>query len=122
MENKEEKLSYEELEERLNNTVKQYIDLSEKFRAINNTLSRLEMLFKVIENFEHFSKEFASYTNIVSGNKQEIFTNRMEELKRTYNLSTNFEDWYSTAHTPPPTRWCLPTMSSKPTSKSECPS
>lgn len=59
MENKEEKLSYEELEERLNNTVKQYIDLSEKFRAINNTLSRLEMLFKVIENFEYFSKEFA---------------------------------------------------------------
>lgn len=59
MENKEEKLSYEELEERLNNTVKQYIDLSKNFRAINNTLSRLEMLFKVIENFEHFSKEFA---------------------------------------------------------------
>ena len=43
---------------------------------------------------DHFSKDFVSYHTISSNGKEEIFSKRMEELKRVYKLPQNYEKWY----------------------------
>lgn len=43
---------------------------------------------------DHFSKEFLSFVNILSTQKEELFNNRMEELKKVYRLPEKIEEWY----------------------------
>lgn len=50
---------------------------------------------------DHFAKDFVSYhsISISDKNKDQIFSKRMEELKRVYKLPEKYEDWYDEAQT-----------------------
>lgn len=48
---------------------------------------------------DHFSKDFLSFVNVLSSQKEELFNNRMEELKEKYNLAVKVEEWYDEAST-----------------------
>ena len=58
----EKKLSYEQLEEVANNLHKQCTALYEELQKVSmvNLFKRLDYLFKVVENSNAFSEEFAS--------------------------------------------------------------
>lgn len=48
---------------------------------------------------DHFAKDFISYHNLCSNGKDELFAKRMEEIKKTYDLSEKYEEWYDHAQT-----------------------
>lgn len=48
---------------------------------------------------DHFAKDFLSFTNILSKEKEQLFNRRMEELKKTYKLPEKTEQWYDKTST-----------------------
>ena len=48
---------------------------------------------------DHFAKDFVNFHSLMSANREEMFGDRMEAIKKTYKLPENIEKWYDETQT-----------------------
>ena len=59
----------------------------------------LSVLKDNVLSTDHFSKDFISAVNISDTANEDVFSKRLDELKKTYKLLENIEKWYSNTST-----------------------